>query len=668
MIFKFSPVVFLFTLLFHVHLSNAQDQALIKKFGTCEQFNQYYIGKLLPVVGPHGLTSSNAYSPTRASPNNSKSKRPGGPSGIPFRRRLREPKQVTFSNITKETQQQLPDESDDDGPVAGKDFSTTNVQVRGVDEPDIIKTDGKRVFTLSGDIFSVVKVLDDGAAGRRSGKLRLPSYPEEMLIEGDWVLVIGRDYDYRRPDYKRYKVDPSDYGVESAVIYQVNVAGPKPRLVSTLRLEGSYVRSRETDGVARLIMRFNPLESIWLYYPSGKVTSAQTRRWNREIIQYSRPGHWLPTYRLEKNGRVQYGVYASCSEVFHSPKVFAGFKLLTVVTLKVDGFLSPDSSASIISEADLVYSNKKSLFVTTSEFRFDDVSDSDERWGANYRTSIHKFSLTDDGATYVASGSVTGSVINQFAMHEYLDTFFIATTDGATWWSNRDLSESKVTAFVPNPKTRVLKKVGEVGNLGVGERIFSVRYIGDTAFVVTFRETDPLYVIDLSNPKKLKVLGELKIPGFSSYLHPVSPGRILGVGQEATARGITTGAKVSLFDVSDKSNPKELSTWSLRGSYSNVEWDHRAFLYWKRERVAVMPVNVYYGRTSFTGSIVLDITDTDIKERGRVTHKTKRSYTPSIRRNAIIGGVHLWSMSDELLQVNNIKKLNKVESQVSITS
>lgn len=664
---NFTTIFLLFSLVLHLHFSHARSASLINNFPTCTQFNQYYIDKLLPLVGPSGLTSSNAYTNTRASPGNSKSKRPGGPSGIPFRRRLREPKSVTFDNITNGIDLTTPDGDDGSGPVAGKDFSTTNVQVRGVDEPDIIKTDGTRVFTLSGDIFSVVKVLDDGAAGRRTGKLRLPTYPEEMLIEGDWVLVIGTDYSYKRPDFNRYKVSPSS-GEVSTVIYQVNVGGARPRLVSTLHLEGSYVRSRETDGVVRMVLRFNPLDSIWLYYPTGKVTNAQTRKWNREIIQYSRPGNWLPTYQLRIRGQLRYGVYASCSNIFYSPTVFAGFNLLTVVTLRVDGLLSPTSSASIISNADTIYSNKKSLFVTTSEYHFEDVPDSSARWGANYQTSIHKFSLTDKGASYVASGSVTGSVINQFAMHEYRDTFYIATTDGATWWSNRDLSASKVTAFVPNPKTRVMKKVGEVGNLGIGERIFSVRYIRDTAYVVTFREIDPLYIVDLSNPAKLKVLGELKIPGFSSYLHPVSPGRILGVGQEATNRGVTTGAKVTLFDVSDKRNPKELSVWSLKGSYSDAEWDHRAFLYWKQEGVAVMPVNVYSGSETFTGAIVLDISDTEITERGRVTHNIKRQYTPSIRRNAIIGKVHLWSMSSEILQVNNVKKLDKVESQVSITA
>ena len=666
MAFKIGPLLLLFTVLFSFQTAHSQ---LISNFDSCTALNDYYIGVVEPLVGPNGLTSSNAYTNTRSPPRKNGKfypKRPGGPAGLPFRRILRDPKRVKFNNITEGIDHVAEDE-DADGPVAGTDFSTTNVQVRGVDEPDIIKTDGKRVFTITGTTFSHVRVLDDGASGRRVGRLELPTYPEEMLIQGDYILVIGTVYEYKRPVYVRYKTDPSS-GESATVVYQINVSRPKPRLVSTLYLEGRYVKSREVDGVARLVLSFNPLDSIWLYYPGRGAKRKQTQKWNREIIRYSRAGNWLPTYRLEQNGGIQTGVYATCGEVYYSPKVFSGFNLLTVVTLPVGGKLTPGSSATVMSDAETIYATKSAMYVTTSEFRFGDLSDDNVRWGANYRTSIHKFGLSDEGASYIASGAVTGSVINQFAMHEYQGTFYIATTDGASWWGNRDLTESKVTAFEPNERTKRLKKVGEVGNLGRGEQIFSVRYIRDTAYIVTFREVDPLYVLDLSNPKKMKVLGELKIPGFSSYLHPVAPGRILGVGQDATNTGSLLGAKVSLFDVSDKKNPKELSVWSLTGSYSDAEWDHRAFLYWKQQGVAVMPISVYTGSRYFTGAVVLEISDTKIRERGRVTHKIERSYTPNIKRNAIIGRTNLWSMSDEILQVNDINKVKKVKAQVKITS
>lgn len=666
---KFNFSAFFFTAIL-VLVAQFADGRLIQNFGNCPELNNYYINNVLPFVGPYGVSAGNAYTNTRNTPRNvpKNPSKPGGPAGLRMRRLSDDPRRIASSNITSTFTEDENAPDDEDTPVAGKDFSTTNVQVEGVDEPDIIKTDGRRVYTLSGSILSVIQVLEDGAAGRRTGTLKLPIAPREMLFEGDYLLAIATDYSYKRPVYHRYRVSPS-YGEQSTVVYQVRVSKEgKPSLVSTLHLEGDYLKSREVDGVVRLVLRHKPLNSVWLYYPNGKVKRAQTEKWNREIIQYSQPGNWLPTYKLTINGRVQKGVYATCSDIFYSPNVFSGFNILTVVTLPIAGRLSPASSASIVSDADKVYATSKTMYVTTSEYYFDDVSTGSTRWGNEYQTSIHKFALSQTGATYVASGSVSGSLINQFAISEFEDTLFIATTNGALWWSSRDLSRSKVTAFRTDEKSRSLRRVGQVGNLGIGERIFSVRYIRDTAYVVTFREIDPLYIIDLSDPTKLRVTGELKIPGFSTYLHPVGPGRLLGVGQDATLGGRTTGAKVSLFDVSDKSKPKELSAWTLKGSYSDAEWDHRAFLYWTRERVAVMPVNVYASRNTFQGAIILDITPSEIKERGRIVHRLPgKKYTPSIKRNTIIGQVHLWSMSEELLQVNNIKNVKDVEDQVKIS-
>lgn len=647
-----------------VRVESRYSSSLVQSFGGCKDLNKYFISRVLCLVGPNGLTSSNAYAPTRTPKKPRNETRPGGPAGI----RLRRPfnvKRSAFSNITGDYFDD--DEIDGNGLEAGKDFSTTNVQIKGVDEPDIIKTDGKRVFTISGNIFSVVEVLKNGSTGNRTGRLRLPTYPSDMLIEGNYVIVLGYTYDYKRPVYRRYKVDPS-YGESAIVIYQINVSdNMKPRLVSRLFLEGEYVSSREVKGTVRIVMRFNPLNSLWLYYPYGKITKNQTRKWNQEIIEYSTAGNWLPTYLLQIRGRTQYGSYISCPEVFYSSTVFSGFNILTVVTIPLNKLMVPKTSAGIISNAEKLYATRTKMYVTTSEFNFDDVDNSDARWGANYKTQIHQFSLTTEGASYVASGEITGSVIDQFAMSEYNDIFFIATTDGASWWSNRDLSASKVTAFQTETKTRRMWAIGEIGNLGLGERIYAVRFKGTTAYVVTFRETDPLYIIDISKPRRMKKVGELKIPGFSSYLHVVGPGRLLGVGQEATSTGLTTGAKVSLFDVSDEAHPKELSTWTLSGSYSDVQWDHRAFLFWRKLGLAVMPVNVYYSKEQFYGAVVLRITSRQIREIGRVSHRLSKSrYTPSILRNAVIGDGNLWSMSYSLLQVNNLFNISDVQAQIKI--
>lgn len=486
-----------------------------------------------------------------------------------------------------------------------------------------------------------------------------------MLLEKDFVVVLGRDNTYKRPVAKRYVRDPS-MGEESTVLYQIYVKDDHPRLISTLHLEGAYVKARETGGIARIVIKFNPLNSIWLYTPTSRVSEDITSKWNKEIIEYSWAGNWLPTYKLVKGKQQQVGVYASCFDMFYSPNVFAGFEMLFLVTLPLNRLMSPSSSASVVSDADALYVTKQLMYVTTGEFHFGNLPDNAARWGAEYQTAIHRFRLSDFGATYSASGRITGSVLSRFSMHEFRGFFFVATTIGAACWSGRSLSESKVTSFKIDDSKRELRQVGQVGNVGLGERIFAVRYRGDIAYVVTFRETDPLYIIDLSRPKRLEVRGELKIPGFSTYLHHVEPGRVLGIGKDVSADGVVSGTKVSLFDVSEQTNPKELAIWTLQGSYSNAEWDNRAFLYWRRLRIAIMPIVVTEEGTEFSGAIVLRITDKAIVEIGCIQHFIPGSdYHPRILRNVVIGRF-LWSMSSQFLQINELINIKKKRGTVDI--
>ncbi|PXF41179.1 hypothetical protein BWQ96_09095 [Gracilariopsis chorda] len=565
--------------------------------------------------------------------------------------------------------------------VAGVDFSETNVQVAGVDEPDIVKTDGTNVYVVRGKKLFVLQSSSNGHSTRVLGQLTLPQHASEMLIEGDHLLVIARGYGKLGED--SVHVDngftgfgslisrssffpiPRPQSTPLTIVYQIQVTNGSPRLLATLRMEGTYKSSREVGGVARIIMYFNPNSGFPWKYPSCSVSYGQAIEHNKKIIRDTKAEDWVPRFDLKTAGSDKFstGLVSQCGNTY-SPVVFSGFGLLTVATVSLSGSIKPSGGVSITSQAEDVYSTASSLYVTTTEYRWDFFGlESDFRSGSNFKSSIHKFALSNGGASYVASGEVSGSVLNQFSMHDFNGYFFIATTDGATWWTGRNPSSSKVTAFRAVKKSKSLVKTGEVGNLGLGERIFAVRYVKNTAYVVTFRRIDPLYIIDLSNPWHLRATGELKIPGYSAYLHPISSGRILGVGQDATPEGRTTGAKVSLFDVSDVKKPKELSSWTLPRSTSTAEWDHRAFLFWEPESVAVLPISTYYSASDrFVGSILLDITDTEIKERGRIMHQNKSEYRSRIERNLVLGGTKLWSLSYERMQLNDIRDLRKLSS------
>ena len=235
----------------------------------------------------------------------------------------------------------------------------------------------------------------------------------------------------------------------------------------------------------------------------------------------------------------------------------------------------------------------------------------------NFTSQIHGFSIDGDAPEYRASGSVRGHLLNQFAMSEYQGVLRVATTDGSIWTDNND-SESFVTTFEVDGND--LRELGQVGDMGQGEQIFAVRFVGDTAYVVTFRQTDPFYTVDLSDPANPVVLGELKITGFSGQLHPVGADHVIGIGQEATEEGRQTGAKVTLFDVSDLSNPIDVANWTVDNAWSDAQWDHRAFLWWPQEELAVLPVQNY--QDQFYGAVAFRV-DTEagtLEEAARIEH------------------------------------------------
>ncbi|WP_344982410.1 beta-propeller domain-containing protein, partial [Streptosporangium fragile] len=197
-------------------------------------------------------------------------------------------------------------------------------------------------------------------------------------------------------------------------------------------------------------------------------------------------------------------------------------------------------------------------------------------------TEVHRFDITAPGAPrYVSSGKVPGRLLNQYSLSEHEGHLRVATTST----SGRSSSSA---VYVLRADT--LGKVGEVGGLGNGERIYSVRFIGPVGYVVTFKQVDPLYTLDLRDPAAPGKTGELKITGYSAYLHPAGDGRLIGVGQEASEQGRTLGTQVSLFDVSDPANPRRLSQLFQKDSGSEAEWDPHAFLYWAKTGTAVLPL------------------------------------------------------------------------------
>jgi len=519
--------------------------------GTCDDLLSYYVDHAIDLVGPYGLPGYGYY------------------YGGPF---LAE--DAVRAPATTLAAPSAAGSSDNS-------YSGTNVQVAGVDEADIVKTDGKRIFMIVDGVLRVAVVLPGGV--RMAGKLQLSDWqPSQMLLSGDRLMLIGPSWN--NSPVPLGGIVPS-YSSAVTRIVQVDVSDPDaPTIDETLLLDGSYVDSRLVDGVARVAINSNPVGFDWAH-PEGSGLRAEqlATEKNRDIVRTSTLDNWLPYYVLtdERTGRTSDGRLLDCSTVM-APKDFAGLDTLSILTFDLNSGIDDWASAGVVASGSTLYATADHVYVATQRWvDWSVLTDTDARNEADgFSTQIHVFDTSQSGnPRYLGSGDVTGFLLNQFSMDEYDGVLRVASTTAPSGWWWSDSSESLVSTLrLDNGE---LRQIGQVGGLGKGEQIYSVRFIDDAGYVVTFRQTDPLYVIDLTDPTTPRVAGELKILGYSAYLHPVGDGLLLGIGQNADEDGRTSGTQFSLFDVSDPEHPARVDQVKMNSGYSAAEYDHHAFTYWK---------------------------------------------------------------------------------------
>ncbi|HSM02956.1 MAG TPA: beta-propeller domain-containing protein [Acidimicrobiia bacterium] len=566
-------------------------RAALTPFDACDAVLAHFKAEALERVGPYGLEG-------------------GGPF-FPFFGEIDVAREETASPATT-VAAGLPTSGGDDGTVSG-----TNVQVQGVDEPDIIKTDGDRILSIVDGVLRYVDVSGDEPI--LLGELKLQSgWSHRFFVSDNRAFVFSQGDIYAIPMFAADARIAPPSGAIVSVVQEVDLSDPADmEIVRTLRIDGTYLSARAIDGAVRMVVSSYPSQLPFVY-PSNEAAEDIALEANRRIIEESTLETWLPSYTLygADGDEVDSG-YAVACERMHRPAEFAGFDTLSVTTLDLGGSLGAGNGTGVIARGETVYASPSSLYVATNVWIPGDApNDPDIReFSERYETAVHKFDISGTApAEYRASGSVDGHLLNQFSMDEHEGNLRVAVTEGAPWSFEAD-SESKIVILAESDG--VLVEVGSVGDMGEGERIYSVRFMGEAAYVVTFRQVDPLYVVDLSDPESPVVSGELKIPGYSAYLHPLGDGMILGVGQDADDDGRTLGAKASLFDVSDPANPQEVSSWRLADTYTDVEWEHLAFLYWEPADIVVLPVQSW--ETRFFGAVVLK-TDDGLREYGRITH------------------------------------------------
>ena len=491
------------------------------------------------------------------------------------------------------------------GTTESADHSTTNNQVDGVDEADNVKTDGEFIYSVTGNGKVVITDIRNPKKLSKASEIKMGDefYPSQLFLHGDTLVVIGEGYnphgEASSSETEKVSVMPVNQ-MTSVRMYNISNR-ENPLLIREIGTEGYLNGARKAGEI--------------LYF----VTNVRPNFWIQERLDEGvlRP-YAYDSERDEDSKPIDY------EDISILPgAIEPSYSVITSVDLS-----SPTENKVVtkgyLGGSEQLYMSAENLYLTTTLYNGESgrigLFDTTIWRQGNTNTELFKFALDKTGVAFQSSAELKGSLLNQFSMDEHNGYFRVVTTEGNMW---DDKNPSQNHLFILNENLEI---TGSVEGLAKGERIYSARFMGDKAYMVTFRETDPLFVIDVENPTAPKVLGELKIPGFSNYLHPLDENHLIGFGYETVAKKNpeggepfieTLGMKISLFDVSDFSNPKEQDTEVIggQGTYSAIQYDHKALFTHKERSLYGFPVMIYNesgksGGIDFKGSgaLIYEIT------------------------------------------------------------
>ncbi len=527
------------------------------------------------------------------------------------------------------------------GPGSQNDYSGTNIQVEGVDEQDIVKTDGEYIYSVSERQVVILKVYPPENAAVVS-RIGIEGTIIGLFIENDKLVVISSSSTNTKDGLFNYYY--SNNGQVKVSIYKVSDPS-HPHIVRDVTIEGRFLGARMSQGHVYVIT------SYYVYVQS------------RESIR-------LPT--LVNNG---------FSTVMQPPQIgfFRGYSggngMTNILALEIHGE-GTRTAGFMTGGYGTLYVSRENIYLATISYHHVNMLTRTDHYESSM---IHKIAFRHLEVNYVCSNDVPGRLLNQFSMDEWEGNLRVATTGGHVA-RNGATSSNNVYVLDSN-----LAPIGKLEGLAPGEQIHSSRFLGERAYLVTFKKVDPFFVIDLSNPGIPRVLGYLKIPGFSDYLHPYGENLVIGLGKdtiEGDGGGFAwfQGVKLSLFDVSDVEHPKEVSKYVIgdRGTDSEVLRDHKAFMFDPVRGILAFPVKLYEmddtqspnsspwsrGRNVWQGAYVFSVSgENGFVLKGRVSHgaisQPYRSTPKDVRRALYIEDV-LYTVSETMVMMNALSDLAEI--------
>lgn len=576
--------------------------------------------------------------------------------------------------------------------VSAEEYSETNIQVEGVDEADIVKNDGKYIYMVSGKKLIILNAYPAESLEILS-ETNLTDYPIEIFVKEDMVVVFTSSY--------------GSYGntqETNALVYNVEDR-ENPMLEEEFSLNGNYVSSRMINGYVYLISnQYAYADNIILPYVS--IDGAKSEMAVSEIAYF--PGYdtnYVFTNILAFNiegGEYEtqtyltgasYTVYVSENNIYLTYTKNIRYEsyfeeMVEAVYIPLLPTPQADEVRSIMGSDDEYWEKMQKISNIVQDYSMSLKGSAKAEFDAGLqaemeefytdfqkkseKTVVHKIEISDLDIEYITNGEVPGHLLNQFSMDEHEGYFRIATTTGNSWGST-----SLNHMFVLDSDLEV---VGSVEDLAKDEQIYSTRFIGDRAYMVTFRQVDPLFVVDLSNPENPEVLGQLKVTGYSSYLHPYDENHIIGIGKEASLEGRVQGLKIALFDVSDVTNPIEKAKYEVKEQWSDSQalYDHKAFLFDKERQLLVLPVTYsepttevinewgrYWNYNYWQGAFVFKLNENEISLRGKIDHDdnaTQEYYWNAAVQRSLFMDETLYTISQKKVKANSLITLETANS------
>lgn len=529
------------------------------------------------------------------------------------------------------------------------DYSKTNNQVEGVEEADIVKTDGEYIYYVTNEKV----VIANGVDLKIVAEIKYEEeqiQAQEIFINKNKLIIIGQKYDQEAETNTNKLICYENSLDEQTNIKTYNIEDKsQPKLEREIQIEGSYLDSRMIG------------ENVYVLSNKYMYLDLLTKA-KEELNENDYKPKYLDTVTSNEEKCIEY------SDISYFPESedntflnIAGFNINNNEPANIETYLGAGTK---------VYASQNNLYVAKIKYEYKDEKLYGYYDNYNINTYIYKFKLEDSKVQYTNTGSVPGEVLNQFSMDEKDGNFRIATTN------TTNLKEETRTnnLYILNEN---LKLIGSLENLAKGEKIYSVRFLENKAYMVTFVQTDPLFVIDLSEPTNPILLGELKIPGYSNYLHPYDENHIIGFGENTETkedgRVVTIGMKMALFDVTNPTSPKEMYSVDIgdKGTYSELLYNHKALLFSKEKNIIAFPISIseeenYHSNTNFQGAIVygLDL-ENGFTLKGKIAHMQVEEgykdydYTKEVERIIYINN-NLYTISKSLIKATNMENMEEI--------